>query len=126
MLWILFAFLGAFFESMKDVFSKKALNSIRNIDEYVAAWPMRFFAMPFLLSLLLFVEIPVIGDGFWGALLVSGGLNTVTTILYMKALKLSDLSVTVPMVTFTPLFLLVTSPLIVGEFPGGLEFLGLS
>ena len=118
MLWILFAFLGAFSESLKDVFSKKALNSIKNIDEYVAAWSMRFFALPFLLSLLLFVEIPVIGDGFWSALLVSGGLNTITTILYMKALKLSDLSVTVPMVTFTPLFLLVTSPLIVGEFPG--------
>ncbi len=125
MLWILFAFLGAFCESLKDVFSKKALNSIRNIDEYVAAWSMRFFALPFLLSLLLFVEIPVIGDGFWGALLVSGGLNTVTTILYMKALKLSDLSVTVPMVTFTPLFLLVTSPIILGEFPGGFGILGI-
>ncbi|RLG15292.1 MAG: EamA family transporter [Candidatus Nanohalarchaeota archaeon] len=125
MLWILFAFLGAFSESMKDVFSKKALNNIKNIDEYVAAWSMRFFALPFLLSLLLFVEIPVIGDGFWSALLLSGGLNTITTILYMKALKLSDLSVTVPMVTFTPLFLLITSPLIVREFPGLFGVLGI-
>ena len=125
MLWILFAFLGAFCESLKDVFSKKALNGIRNIDEYVAAWSMRFFALPFLLSLLLFVEIPVIGDGFWSALLVSGGLNTITTILYMKALKASDLSVTVPMVTFTPLFLLVISPLILGEFPGFFGVIGI-
>ncbi len=118
MLWVLFAFLGAFSESLKDVFSKKALDSVKNIDEYVAAWSMRFFALPFLLSLLLFVEIPVIGEGFWIALLVSGGLNTITTILYMKALKASDISITVPMVTFTPLFLLITSPLILGEFPG--------
>ncbi|MEA3343253.1 MAG: EamA family transporter [archaeon] len=118
MLWVLFALLGAFSESLKDVFSKKALNSIKNIDEYVAAWSMRFFALPFLLFLLLFVEIPVIGESFWIALLVSGGLNTITTILYMKALKASDISITVPMVTFTPLFLLITSPLILGEFPG--------
>jgi drug/metabolite transporter (DMT)-like permease len=35
----------------------------------------------------------------------------------MKALKSSDLSISVPMLAFTPLFLLITSPFIVGEFP---------
>ena len=41
----------------------------------------------------------------------------VATVFYMKALKYSDLSIAVPMVTFTPVFLLATSPLILGEFP---------
>ena len=61
---------------------------------------------------------------FWVALFLSGGLNVVTTILYMKAISHSDLSLTVPMVAFTPLFLLVTSPIIVGEFPNLAGVLG--
>jgi drug/metabolite transporter (DMT)-like permease len=43
----------------------------------------------------------------------------------MKALKHSDLSISVPMLAFTPLFLLVTSPLIVGEFPTPLGLVGI-
>ena len=113
--WFIFAFLTAFFESTKDIFSKK---SLKNIDEYIVAWALRFFALPFLLPLLFFIKIPVLGDQFWLALLIGGSVNVITTILYMKAIKLSDLSITVPMVTFTPLFLLITSPLILGEFPG--------
>ncbi|MDO9574583.1 MAG: DMT family transporter [Candidatus Contubernalis sp.] len=40
-------------------------------------------------------------------------------------IKLSDLSITVPLLTFTPLFLLVTSPLILQEFPGPYGLLGI-
>lgn len=118
MMWFFFASFVALFESMKDVFSKKSLGGIRNVDEYVAAWAFRFFALAFLLPMLFFIEIPPVGEGFFYALIVSGTLNVATTILYMKAIKASDLSLTMPMVTFTPMFLLVTSPLIVGEFPG--------
>lgn len=119
MLWIIFSFFTALFESLKDVSSKK---SLKNIDEYISSWSLIFFALPFLLPLLLFIEIPSLGNKFWLALLVSCSLNVIATIFYMKAIKHSDLSITVPMVTFTPLFLLFTSPLIVGEFP---TFLGL-
>lgn len=41
----------------------------------------------------------------------------------MKAIKISPISLTVPMLAFTPLFLLITSPLILGELP---NFLGLT
>ena len=121
MLWILFSFFTALFESLKDVFSKK---SLKNIDEYVVSWSLRFFALPFLVPLLFFIEIPSLGNKFWLALLIGGSLNVITTILYMKAIKHSDLSITVPMVTFTPLFLLLTSPLIVGEFPSFFGLIG--
>jgi uncharacterized membrane protein len=121
MVWFIFAFLAAFFESLKDVFSKKGL---KNIDEYIVSWSFGFFALPFLIPLLFFIEIPSLGNQFWIALLVGGSLNVITTILYMKAIKYSDLSITVPMVTFTPLFLLMTSPLIVDEFPNFLGLIG--
>jgi len=46
-------------------------------------------------------------------------------LLYIRALKLADLSLAVPLVTFTPLFLLVTSPLIVGENPTVMDAVGI-
>ncbi|MEJ2698610.1 MAG: EamA family transporter [Desulfuromonadales bacterium] len=123
MIWVLFAFLTAFFESSKDVLGKRRL---RDTDEYVVAWAWRFFALPFLLPILIFTGIPNLGPDFWWALLAGGSLNIVAAVLYMKAIKVSDLSLTVPMVAFTPLFLLLTSPLMVGEIPGPLGAVGIA
>ncbi|MEJ2616635.1 MAG: EamA family transporter [Ignavibacteriaceae bacterium] len=54
---------------------------------------------------------------FFEALLVSGLINITSTILYHRALFKGDISVVIPLLSFTPLFLLFLSPLIVGEFP---------
>ena len=100
MYWILFSFITAISESLKDVFSKK---SLRKIDEYIVAWSLRFFSLPFLLPLLFFIDVPSLNQSFYLMLLLSGSLNILATILYMKAIKESDLSSTVPFVAFTPL-----------------------
>jgi len=115
MLWVALALLTAAFESAKDVLSKLRL---RQADEYLVAWAWRCFALPFLLPPLLLFPPPRPDAEFWGALLVSGALNTVSAVLYMQALKASELSLTVPMIAFSPLFLLLTSPLMLGEAPG--------
>jgi uncharacterized membrane protein len=122
MVWFIYAFLTALFSSLENVLSKK---SLKNMDEYVVAWAVRFFTLPFSLLLLFFIKIPTIGSGFWPALLIGGSLDAAAVILFMKAIKSSDLSLTVPMITFTPLFLLITSPLIVGEFPTIIGFIGI-
>ncbi|NOQ24314.1 MAG: EamA family transporter [Bacteroidales bacterium] len=114
MTWIFFAFLTAIFRSLTDVAGKFGL---KNMDEYIVAWALNFFALPILLPLLFFIEIPEITSGFWLAIFVSGTLNIATAILYLKAIKIADLSLVIPLSTFTPLFLLITSPIIVGEFP---------
>ncbi|MFW5793425.1 MAG: EamA family transporter [Bacteroidota bacterium] len=113
-MWVLLAILTALSEALKDVFSKISLKTSNPI---ILAFGMRMFALPFLLPLLFFIEIPEIGSYFIPALFAGGLMNVFITIIYMKAIQHSDLSVTVPMVTFTPLFLLITSPIIVGEFP---------
>ncbi len=114
MLWFVLSLFTALFESSKDLLSKRALN---RMDVYVVAFSFRFFALPFLLPLLLFVSWS--HDAvFLYALFATTLCNVVTTILYMKAIQASPLSVTIPMVTFTPAFLLLTSPVILGEFPG--------
>jgi len=71
------------------------------------------------------IPIPEIGKNFLWALVAGGSLNVISMLLYIRALKLADLSLAVPLVTFTPLFLLVTSPIIVNEMPQLLDGVGI-
>ncbi|MCK5332414.1 EamA family transporter [Candidatus Parcubacteria bacterium] len=121
MLWMIFAFLTAISNSFKGVYGKK---SSKTVDVYVVSWFLRFFGVVFLLPFFYFFEIPTLGDDYWMALLIGGSLNAITTVLFIKALKISDISIVSPIATFTPLFLLVTSPLIVNEFPTTIGFIG--
>lgn len=123
-MWFLFSILTAFFESLKDVSSKKAL---KNIDEYYISWSLRFISSIFLIPILLFfIDIPSLKKPFFLVLLIAGIVDSVTTILYMKAIKHSDLSLSIPLLTFTPLFLLITSPIMLGEFHGLIGILGVT
>lgn len=115
MTWAVLALLTAFFESGKDVLGKRLLSTL---DPVVVAFGWRAFALPFLLPVLWLTGIPKIGPDFGWALLVGGGLNILASVLYMRAIRGADLSVVVPLVAFTPLFLLLTSPLLLGERPG--------
>ena len=114
MLWVVLAVLTAVSESLKDLFSKR---SVDGVDPYVVSWALRFFALFLVGPVLLLEGIPALGDDFWWSLVVDAVLNVLAAILYTHALQRGDLSATVPIITFTPLFLLATSPLIVGEFP---------
>ncbi len=121
MIGFILSLLTALSESFKDVFSKK---SIYHVDEYVVAWALHLFTGLFLAPLLLFHGLPDVENNWLRALVPSSILNVAATVCFMKAIKLSDLSVTVPMITFTPLFMLVTSPLLVNEFPSPLGLVG--
>jgi drug/metabolite transporter (DMT)-like permease len=111
MVWLAFAILTALFESLKD--------------EYLVTWASMAFAVMFLLPVIWWTGIPPLGDRFWFALLIGGTLNVISFTLYVKAIKISELSLTVPMVTLTPLFLLVTSPLIVQESASFTDVIGI-
>ncbi|MEG4997526.1 EamA family transporter [Microcoleus sp. B4-D4] len=126
MTWLIFGILTAFFEAIKDVLSKQ---NLKKNDEYVVAWSLASFSAVFLTPFLFFIEIPQLNPQlnpqFWIALSIGGSINAVTVILYIKAIKLSDLSLTVPLVALTPLFMLLTSPLIVGEYPNFFDYIGI-
>lgn len=114
-MWLLFASLTALFEACKDATGKQ---SLKTLDEYSVLFGFMAVGVVLLCPVLwLSGGVPVLKPGFWWALLIGGGLNILAFTLYVRALKLADLSLTVPLVTLTPLFLLVTSPLIVQEWP---------
>ncbi|WP_447968999.1 EamA family transporter [Nitrospira sp. M1] len=123
MLWLSVALLAALSESLKDLFSKQGLHCT---PPHIAALAASTLAFPILLSFFLLTsELPLIGPRYWEALLLGGILNVLAFIQFMRALQASDLSLTIPFITFTPIFLLFTSPWIVGEFPGVLGLLGI-
>lgn len=121
MMWIPLAFGVALFDSLKNVLAK---HTLKNIDEYVVAWSNSFFSALLLIPILFF-ELPEIKPMFFVGLLVSGTANIAALVFFMKSIKSGDLSNTVPLTTISPLLLLITSPLIVGEFPSFQGILGM-
>lgn len=122
MTWLILGIFTAFFEALKDVFSKQ---NLKKSDEYVVAWSLAFFSVIFLTPWVIYTGIPALNTQFWISLLIGGSINAVTALLYIKAIKVSDLSLTVPLVALTPLFMLLTSPLIVGEYPKFFDYIGI-
>ena len=117
----IYAILSALFESLRNVSGKLGL---KDMDEYLVTWAFGFFALPFLVFPYIFMSIPTLGNQYWIALLSDGTLNVLATILQLKAIKNSDLSLTMPLLSFTPLFLLIMSPLILGQYPTFLGIIG--
>ena len=112
MLWFLFAILAAVLNAVMNVYAKNLMNES---DSYVTAWARPFFALLVLAPLLLFVEWPQLSLPFLLAVFAGAVFNVIGQPMQMKALKISPLWKTVPMLNFTPVFLLLLSPSVLGE-----------
>lgn len=111
-MWIIYSLLTAVFLAVSDVLTKRVLSSR---DVYFVAWARLVFALPVLALGLVVVEVPPLDRMFWLALVCALPLEIAAMILYTKALKVSPISITVPFLALTPLFLIVTADLILGE-----------
>lgn len=101
----------------------KALS--RRAHVYVVTWSFITLSAPWAAIVLFRQGIPPIGDEFVRAALISVVVNMVGTTLHVKALTLSPLSLTMPFLAFTPLFMLLPSWVVLGEAPGALGALGI-
>lgn len=114
MLGYLYAFGAAFFTAASDAMAKQVL---RRHSAVVVAWARLAYASIFLLPLLFLVPIPKLDGIFWLTIAVLLPLEIIAIILYMKALQISPLSLTVPFLSLTPAFTIVTAFFILGELP---------
>lgn len=108
MVWFFLAISTAFFTSLKDVLGKRTL---KNIDVTIVAWSWSFFTALVLLPVQVLGGIPDLGDQFWLALGVGSVLNAIAFLLYIQAISTSDLSLCLPLIAFSPLFMAITSAL---------------
>ena len=112
-IWIPVTLCCALSLATSDALTKKALAERYN--EYLVAWFRLLLVLPLLFILLLAVPLPRTGAGFAGTILVAIPIELLALILYVKALKLSPLGLTVPFLALTPLVLLVLPFLLLGE-----------
>jgi len=122
MLGFILAFATALSEASKDIFSKY---NLRHGDEYTASFSMHLVISLLLAPLILFQGLQPVSERFLIALAASSVLQLFVILLYMKAIKISALSLSLPLLTLTPLFMLLTSPLLIGQFPSLLGLAGI-
>jgi drug/metabolite transporter (DMT)-like permease len=101
----------------------KALSSRAHV--YVVTWALITLSVPWSALLLWRQGVPPIGGDFLRAALVSIVINMIGTTLHVKALSLSPLSLTMPFLSFTPLFMLVPSWVVLRETPSPLGLAGI-
>lgn len=109
-----YAFCAAVFAGTSDALCKQAL---KKHDSVLVAWIRLLYTAPFLLPLFLFIKGPAPDRFFWFLLFLLVPMEVLAVILYMRALQVSPLSLTVPFLSFTPAFTLATSFFLLGEFP---------
>ncbi len=122
MAWFLFALLGAALSASYYGLTKKFL---AEVDRYILAAGSFLTTSALLLIVSLIRGVPQISAGFHSAVLATGVLNVVAVFLYYRALETTDLSLAVPMIAFTPVFLVLTSFLMLGELPTLLGTVGI-
>lgn len=114
MLWFYLSLTSAVTLATVDALSKYAL---KDSGEEAVAWAGWGFAAPFLLLTLPFIEKPPLDSTFWLSTIVALPLEAVAVLLYTRAIKLSPLSLTIPFLALTPVFLIATSFVMLGELP---------
>ena len=120
--WVLYSLITAFSLATADALSKKAMGKT---DEYVIAWVREGYSLPFLALAFFFIDIPHLDSTFWFATLSALPLEITAVILYVKAIRLSPLSLTIPFLALSPVFIIVTAFLLLGEFPDRSGLLGI-
>ena len=111
-LWLSLTVLSAFALATSDALTKKAL---AGHNEYLVTWLRLLPSLPIFLIPLAFMPVPPLRDDFYPCIASALPLELLAVILYTKALKLSPLNLTLPLLSLTPLLLLVLPFLILGE-----------
>ena len=117
LIWCLFAVLAGFFVALSDALNKKYLSSLGYPYMVIAR---TLGSLPFLFPVFLFLTHHYNGLSYFSFQFVSNVfllllLEITATILYMKGIKVSPLSLTIPFLSFTPIFIILTGYLLLGE-----------
>ena len=112
MLWFTLSLASAFLMASNAAYLKKFFSD-------VSPWEMGvipfFYSSPLCLAALLVVDAPPLLDGFFPALAWVLPVSGIAFLLHFRAVHLSPLSLTMPFLGFTPVFVIVTGNLLLGE-----------
>jgi drug/metabolite transporter (DMT)-like permease len=114
-IWIVLALTAAAAASLRESLTKSV---VRAGDEYAVACVTTGLAGALLVPVALASAPAMPAASFWPALLAAGVLNSVAAVMIARGVLLSDLSLVAPLQSATPLFMIGTGWLLLGEVPG--------
>ncbi|MBI5376684.1 MAG: EamA family transporter [Candidatus Schekmanbacteria bacterium] len=114
-MWFVLSLVCAFLTATSDALSKKALEK-NNI--YFISWIRLIFCIPFLLPLLIATGLPKLDGYYFTSVILGLPIEILALLLYMRSIQISPLSLTIPFLALTPVFLIPTSYLMLGEKTG--------
>jgi drug/metabolite transporter (DMT)-like permease len=112
MLWFFLALAAALTQAGNDVISKRFFG---DLTAYEMGLIRLLFAMPFLLVGLVYVPWPELDRTFWLCMASAMPLEVIAFLCYMRAIKVSPLSLTLPFLAFTPALVILTGFIILDE-----------
>jgi drug/metabolite transporter (DMT)-like permease len=122
MLWLPLTLLCAFSLATADATTKKYL---ADYDDRELTLVRFGFTGLFLAPFLFVIPLPHLPAPFWGWLLGLVPPEILAMLLYMRAIRNSPLSITLPYLAFTPVFTVVTGFLLLGEKISLIGFTGI-
>jgi drug/metabolite transporter (DMT)-like permease len=110
--WFFLALLAAFSLASADALTKKNFSCL---SAYEMGITRLVYTLPWLVLVLFFIPWPVLDRTFFLAFAATLPLEILAFLCYMRAIKVSPLSLTLPFLAFTPIFIVLTGRLILGE-----------
>ncbi len=121
-MWFVLSILTAVLVASQDTWVKKHF-SHGSVWE-MTAYPL-FFSFPPCFIAIFFVPVPDLDAAFYWSFIASLPINFIGVLLYMKAIKVSPLSLTVPYLAFTPTFMIPVGYVFLNELPDILGMTGI-
>jgi drug/metabolite transporter (DMT)-like permease len=110
--WLPLSFLAAFALATTDAITKRFFS---DLSPYEMAMVRLIYTLPWLMFSLFFIPSATPDRGYFIAVASAAPLEVCALYCYMKAIKVSPLSLTLPFLAFTPVFIILTGWILLGE-----------
>lgn len=119
--WLLLSVAGAFFTSVYFFLGRKMMGKS---DAYSISAMTSIIVASLLLFVSFLVGFPSLGSSFFIDVAIASVVVIPSMVMLMRALISDELSSAVPMLSFTPVFMIATSFFLLGEVPSFLGIVG--
>lgn len=121
MLWFFLSLATALSVATRDI----SIKTYKEIDPPEVAVLELAWALPYFLLGSFLVETPPLDHTFWWSFVISIPINIIAYIVYLYAIKISPISLSVPFLAFTPVFMILTGFYILAETVNFWGFIGI-
>jgi drug/metabolite transporter (DMT)-like permease len=111
MIWFFLSLTAAISIAARDV----SIKTFEDLDPPEIAILELLWALPYFFVGTLLVETPPLDQTFWWAFILSIPINVIAYLFYLYAIKISPISLSVPFLAFTPIFMILTGFFILNE-----------